>query len=181
MLFISVLSTDWRGCYLALDEAMFNPTTGIIASLFLISSPLFWFYGEIALPIPSICSPSPSRPIFSTVLWKAIPLVMAYSRISSVVGGSASRIYCSRAHDYFCLLPHRHLAHRRAVILGALVSLAWFIPLNGAQWRHRAYLDGSAAFTASFLPHITFRWAGEFGLKRNIINKLIPYTLYAWS
>jgi len=40
--------------------------------------------------------------------------------------------------------------------------------------RHSGYLDGSAAFTASFFyHHILLDGAGEFGLKRNIINKLI--------
>ncbi len=51
MLFISVVSSGLAAAAIFyLGKDMFNPVTGIIASLFLISSPLFWFYGEIALP-----------------------------------------------------------------------------------------------------------------------------------
>src|SRR6185369_7869208 len=62
------------------------------------------------------------------------------------------------------------------------VTAAWFIPLMALSGGIRAYLEGSAAFSASFFTTTSiFDGAGEFGLKRNILNKLIPYTLYAWS
>ncbi|MBZ0286001.1 MAG: glycosyltransferase family 39 protein, partial [Anaerolineae bacterium] len=33
-----------------LGRTLFNPVTGVIAALFVMTSPMVWFYGEIALP-----------------------------------------------------------------------------------------------------------------------------------
>ncbi|MBA3872099.1 MAG: hypothetical protein H0X30_23380 [Anaerolineae bacterium] len=185
MIVISVLSTGLAAVAIfALARAMFNPITGIIASLFLISSPLFWFYGEIALPH--------TLDLFAVTFsaFLLYRIMMGHTRwlwwtvvFLGLVGGF-------RQQDLLFLAPMIIFACYRigiwrivgALVLGGLVTAAWFIPLMSFSGGIRAYLDGSAAFTASFFTTTSILdGAGEFGLKRNILNKLIPYTLYAWS
>ncbi len=185
MVLISILSTGLAAVAMfALGRAMFNPTTGVIASLFLISSPLFWFYGEIALPH--------TLDLFAITFsaYLLYRIMMGHTRwlwptvvFLGLVGGF-------RQQDLLFLAPMIIFACYRigiwriigALILGGLVTAAWFIPLMALSGGIRAYLDGSSAFTASFFTTTSILdGAGEFGLKRNILNKLIPYTLYAWS
>lgn len=185
MVLISIISSGLAAVAMfALGRAMFNPMTGLIAGLFLLGSPLFWFYGEIALPH--------TLDLFAITLsaWLLYRIMMGNIRwlwptviLLGLVGGF-------RQQDLLFLAPMIIFACYRigiwrivgAVVLGGLVSLAWFIPLMALSGGIRAYLDGSALFTASFFTTTSlFDGAGEFGLKRNILNKLVPYTLYAWA
>ncbi len=185
MILISIVSTGLAAVAMfGLGRAMFNTTTGIIASLFLISSPLFWFYGEIALPH--------ALDLFAITLaaWLLYRIMLGNIRLLwptviflALVGGF-------RQQDLLFLAPMIIFACYRigiwrivgALVLGGLVTAAWFIPLMAISGGIRAYLDGSSAFTASFFTTTSvLDGAGEFGLKRNILNKLIPYTLYGWS
>ena len=185
MVLISILSTGLAAVAMfGLGRVMFNPVTGIIASLFLISSPLFWFYGEIALPH--------TLDLFAITFsaWLLYRIMEGHTRwlwptviFLGLVGGF-------RQQDLLFLAPMIIFACYRigiwrivgAVLLGGLITVAWFVPLMALSGGIRAYLDGSSAFTASFFSTTSiFDGAGEFGLKRNILNKLIPYTLYAWS
>ncbi|MBI1277223.1 MAG: hypothetical protein GC179_03750 [Anaerolineaceae bacterium] len=185
MLAISIVSTGLAAVamfYLA--KEMFNSTTGIIASLFLISSPLFWFYGEIALPH--------ALDLFAITLsaWLLYRIMLGHTRLLWVTTVFLALVGGFRQQDLLFLAPIIIFACYRigiwriigALILGALVSLAWFIPLMALSGGIRAYLDGSSAFSASFFTTTSLLdGAGGFGLKRNIVNKLIPYTLYTWS
>ncbi len=185
MLFISVVSSGLAAVAMFyLGKEMFNPTTGIIASLFLISSPLFWFYGEIALPH--------ALDLFAITYsaWLLYRIMIGQTRwlwwtvvVLALVGGF-------RQQDLLFLAPMIIFACYRigivrilgALVLGGLITAAWFIPLMALTGGIRAYLDGSAAFSTSFFTTTSLLdGAGEFGLRRNIFNKLIPYTLYAWS
>ncbi len=185
MLFISVLSSGLAAAAIFyLGKDMFNPVTGIIASLFLISSPLFWFYGEIALPH--------ALDLFAITYsaWLLYRIMTGHTRwlwwtvvFLALVGGF-------RQQDLLFLAPVIIFATYRvglvriigALVLGALITAAWFIPLMALTGGIRAYLDGSSAFSATFFTTTSLLdGAGEFGLRRNILNKLVPYTLYAWS
>lgn len=185
MLLISIVSTGLAAVAMFyLGREMFNPVTGTIASLFLISSPLFWFYSEIALPH--------TLDLFVITLsaWLLYRIMLGHTRwlwltvvFLGLVGGF-------RQQDLMFLAPMIIFACYRigiwrivgALVLGGLVSLAWFIPLMALTGGIRAYLDGSAAFSADFFTTTSvLSGAGVFGLKRNIVEKLVPYTLYAWS
>ncbi len=185
MLAISIVSSGLAAVAMfCLGREMFNPVTGTIASLFLISSPLFWFYGEIALPH--------TLDLFVITLsaWLLYRIMLGHTRwlwptvvFLGLVGGF-------RQQDLMFLAPMIIFACYRigiwriigALVLGGLVSLAWFIPLMALSGGIRAYLDGSAAFSADFFTTTSvLSGAGVFGLKRNIVEKLVPYTLYAWS
>lgn len=51
MVWISVFASALAvPCIFCLGRSMFDARTGLVAALFLMTSPLFWFYGEIALP-----------------------------------------------------------------------------------------------------------------------------------
>jgi 4-amino-4-deoxy-L-arabinose transferase-like glycosyltransferase len=185
MVFISLLSSGLGVVTLFyLGREMFNPVTGLIAALFLVASPLFWFYGEIALPhtfalfLITLCAGLLYKILIGQTrwLWWTIALV-------ALMGGF-------RLQDLFFLSPLILVSCYRlglwrilaALLLGGLVTVVWFIPLLAYSGGFRAYLDGSAAYTASFFTTTSiFSGAGEFGLRRNILNKLIPYTLYGWS
>lgn len=185
MVFISVLSSGLAAVAMFyLGKDMFNPVTGIIASLFLISSPLFWFYGEIALPH--------ALDLFAITYsaWLLYRIMTGHTRwlwwtvvFLALVGGF-------RQQDLLFLAPVIIFACYRigivkiigALVLGGLITAAWFIPLMALSGGIQAYLQGSAAFSASFFTTTSLLdGAGEFGLRRNIFNKLVPYTLYAWS
>ncbi|MEZ4669055.1 MAG: glycosyltransferase family 39 protein [Anaerolineae bacterium] len=185
MVFISVLSSGLAASTIFyLGREMFNQITGIIAALFLAASPLFWFYSEIALPH--------TFDLFFITLcaWLLYKIMIGQTRwlwwttiLLALLGGF-------RQQDLIFMAPITILACYRvgvgrivgALILGALITLAWIIPLMAYSGGIRGYLDGSAAYTASFFTTTSiFSGAGEFGLRRNILNKLIPYTLYGWS
>lgn len=182
MVFISILASGLSVAALFyLGREMFNPVTGLIAALFLMTSPLFWFYGEIALPH--------TLDLFTVVLaaWLLYRIMVGRTRwlwwtvvFLALVGGF--RLQTLMFFAPLALFTCWRLGIVRivlALILGAAVTLAWFIPLvvysNGLQ----TYLAGSAAYSAAFFNTTSLlAGAGMFGLRRNLI-KLIPYTLYA--
>lgn len=185
MVFISVLSSGLAVVTLFyLGREMFNPVTGLIAALFLAASPLFWFYSEIALPhtfdlfFITLCAWLLYKIMIGQTRWLWLTTILL-----ALLGGF-------RQQDLLFMAPIAVLACYRvgvwrivgALLLGALVTLAWIIPLMAYSGGIRSYLDGSAAYTALFFTTTSiFSGAGEFGLRRNILNKLIPYTLYGWS
>ncbi len=182
MVFISIVASGLSVVALFyLGRDLFNPTTGLIAALFLLGSPLFWFYGEIALPH--------TLDLFTVVLsvWLLYRIMIGQTRwlwwtvvFLALVGGFRQQtlMFLAPLAVYTCW----RLGVVRIVlslILGVAVTLAWFIPLmvysNGIQ----TYLAGSAAYSAAFFNTTSLlAGAGMFGLRRNLV-KLIPYTLYA--
>lgn len=182
MVFISILASGLSAVALFyLGREMFNPVTGLIAALFLISSPLFWFYGEIALPH--------TLDLFTVVLsaWLLYRIMIGKTRwlwwtvvFLALVGGFRQQTLMFFAP--LVLFTCWRLGIVRIVlslILGLVVTLAWFIPLMAYSSGIQTYLAGSAAYSASFFNTTSLlAGAGAFGLRRNLI-KLIPYTLYA--
>ncbi|NWG17780.1 MAG: glycosyltransferase family 39 protein [Chloroflexi bacterium] len=181
MVFISIVSSGLSVAALfLLGRDMFSPVTGLLAALFLLASPLFWFYGEIALPH--------TLDTFATIfsVWLLYRIMAGQTRwlwwtvvFLALVGGF-------RQQTLMFLAPLILFACYRlgvvklalAAILGAATILAWFLPLMAYSSGLQAYLAGSGAFTASFFTTTNvLAGAGLFGLQRNLV-KLIPYTLY---
>lgn len=169
-----------------LGRDMFSPITGLIAALFIMTSPLIWFYGEIALPhaMDLFCI------IFSAWLlyrimegehrWSWLILTAVFL---ALVGGF-------RQQDLLFLGPLILFAIYRIGVVrfiafgvtGVIVTLAWFIPLMQLSGGFQTYMENSSNFTAYFWDTTSLlRGAGMTGLRRNLISKLIPYTLYAWG
>lgn len=185
MIFISILSSGLAAVVLYyLGRDMFNPATGLLAVLFLISSPLFWFYGEIALPH------SLDLLVITLAAWLLYKIMLGQTRwlwwtvvLLALIGGF-------RQQDLLFLAPLAIFVGYRlgavrivmVLLLGGLVTLTWLIPLLAYSSGLQTYLAGSSAFSASFFNSTSLlAGAGWTGLQRNLFNKLIPYTLYAWS
>jgi 4-amino-4-deoxy-L-arabinose transferase-like glycosyltransferase len=187
MVIISIISSGLAVVamfYLGRD--MFNPATGLIAALFIMTSPLVWFYGEIALPH--------TMDLFCIILsaWMLYRIMEGDHRWSwlvltaillALVGGF-------RQQDLLFLGPLILFAIYRIGIVkfiafgivGFVVTVMWFVPLMQLSGGFQAYMDGSNRFTADFWNTTSLlRGAGITGLRRNLISKLIPYTLYAWG
>ena len=157
-----------------LGRDLFSRATGLAAALLLASSPLFWFYGEIALPhtldtlmvVLSVWLLYRIMKGDRTLVWPAAVAL-------GVAGGLRPQTLLFLAP--LALFAGRKLDLKRAVggvaVLG-VVCLAWFIPLVmnvGGLDRYSAIMG---AYTASF----NFLDSSA-GLARNL-RKLVMYTLY---
>lgn len=166
-----------------LGRAMFGRQVGLIAALLLASSPLFWFYGEIALPhtldtflvIATVW-------LFYLTMRRDARLVYPAVVVAAVAGGV-------RPQTLVFLAPLMLFAMRRvgwknfvlAGLLGAVICVAWFLPLTAAAGGISGYFAVMSAFSHRFQDSTSvFAGAGWFGLRRNLI-KLSLYSAYAWS
>lgn len=166
-----------------LGKAMFSRLTGLVAALFLVTSPLVWFYGEIALP-------HTIDAFF--VMWSALLLfkIMTGEQksllLAAVVLGVAGGV---RPQTLVFLLPLSVFACRKvrptwlgaaALLLGGVCAL-WFIPLIWLTGGLGRYLELMAAFSARLHASTSiFLEGGTQGLFRNL-QKLVRYTLYGWG
>ncbi len=167
-----------------LGRELFNPTTGILASVFLITSPLVWFYGEVALPH--------ALDLFAVTfaLWLLYRIMQGEVRWLCLTAVFLALLGGVRQQDLlfmgpvilFALWP---VGLKRLIVFGAIgaaVSLMWFVPLIQTTGGLQAYMQGSSAYSNLFFSTTSLlHGAGISGLRHNIISKLIPYTLYAWS
>ncbi|HVN55732.1 MAG TPA: glycosyltransferase family 39 protein, partial [Anaerolineaceae bacterium] len=166
-----------------LAKELFNPLTGWISAGMLATSPLFWFYSEIALPHT-----------FDTLL--ILSCVFGLYRVSqgdlrylyptvillSIAGGV-------RQQTLVFLLPLTLFAFRRigfqrwifAGGLGVLACMAWFLPLIATTGGLANYLRITSLFSYHFQDTTSiFLGAGLNGIIHNV-RKLAEYTLYAWG
>jgi hypothetical protein len=181
MVWISIVGSSLAVTTLyLLGRAMWDRKTGLVAALFLASSPLFWFYGEIALPhtLDTLLMLLSVWLLFRVWqgeeqdLWLVV-LVMA------VAGGI-------RQQTLIFLLPLALYAVKGvgwkrlllAGLLGAVVCLVWFVPLATSCGGTRAYLTKTATYSARFLESTSILMgAGWMGVASNL-RKLAIYVLY---
>lgn len=166
-----------------LGRVMFDQTVGLIAGIFLASSPLFWFYGEIALPhtLDALLVVINVYCLYRTMQGDERFLYPAAATLA-VTGGI-------RQQTLVFLLPLllfavRKVSWRRllaAAALGALICMAWFVPLIQSSGGLSSYLRITAAFANRFQSSTSiFQDGGLWGLRRNL-TKITLYTLYGWS
>jgi len=166
-----------------LGRAMFNRQTGLVAALSLASSPLFWFYGEIALP-----HTLDTLLVIVSVWWLYETMQGDYRylypaiAIMAIAGGI-------RQQTMIFLAPLLLFALRRAGwkrflsagALGVVICLAWFIPLTALSDGVSNYMSVMGAYSRRFLSTTSiFMGAGWQGVRHNV-RKLTMYTLYGWS
>lgn len=166
-----------------LGARLFGRAVGLGAALLLAASPLFWFYGEIALPH--------ALDTFVVVLavwllWRVIAGEPRLLLVAAVWLGIAGGL---RPQTQLFLLPLAAFAGWRAgwrrslVALAtlALVDLSWFVPLVQLNGGLARYLSLTHEFYLAFNTTTSiFSGGGLFGLRRNAL-KLSMYTLYAWG
>ncbi len=166
-----------------LGRSMFDRGIGLIAALFLATSPLFWFYGEIALP-----HTLDALLVIVSVWWLyevmqgdhcylypavAIMAVAGGARQQTIIFLSPLLLFALRGVGW-----KRFLA---AGALGAVMCLAWFVPLMALSDGLSNYMRVMGAFAHRFQSTTSvLAGAGWQGVRRNV-RKLTMYTLYGWS
>jgi hypothetical protein len=166
-----------------LGRAMFDRRIGLIAALFLATSPLFWFYGEIALPhtLDTLVVIVGVWWLFETMQGKRHYLYPAVA-IVAIAGGVRQQTIIFLAP--VLLFSLRMVGWRHFLIAGALgtvICLAWFVPLITLSGGFAEYMLVMDAFSRRFQSTTSvFAGGGWWGIGRNV-RKLTPYTLYGWS
>jgi hypothetical protein len=162
---------------------MFDRRAALAAALLLASSPLFWFYGEIALP-------------HSLDAFVVLVAVWLFYRVAAgepglLVPGAVWLGLAGglRPQTQLFLMPLALYAGARAgwrrgfaaLVALAAVDLLWFVPLVRLSGGLARYLEVTRDLYLRFNTTTSIvSGGGLFGLQRNAL-KLSMYTLYAWS
>jgi hypothetical protein len=172
-----------------LGREMYSRKVGLIAALFLASSPLFWFYGEIALPhtldafMVTISvwmlyriSKGDNRLLIPLALWLA---VAGGLRQQTEVFVAPLALYAIWRGRPWQTAGWRHTLSAFGILVFA--NLLWLIPLLALSGGVAGYLATMRAYTAYFDTTTSiFSGGGLFGLTRNVI-KLSMYSAYGWA
>lgn len=165
-----------------LGRPMWGRRVGVVAALLMATSPLFWFYGEIALPH--------ALDTFLVILsaWWLYEVAQGntgYLFPVIVVLGIAGGV---RQQTLVFLMPvalfaMRKVGFKRLLVaggVGAAVCLVWFVPLMASSGGIDAYLEKTGEFAARFQVNTSvLMGAGWSGVAYNA-RKLAMYTLYGW-
>jgi 4-amino-4-deoxy-L-arabinose transferase-like glycosyltransferase len=165
-----------------LGRAMFSRDTGLIAALFLASSPLFWFYGEVALPH------SLDTLAVILVAWMLYRAMQGEARLALPAAVMLAIAGGLRPQTQVFLMPLALLAGWRlgwrralpALVAMGIVDILWFVPLVGSVGGFLRYFKVFSTFAGRFNETTSIFSGGIWGLQRNL-RKLGMYTLYAWS
>jgi hypothetical protein len=166
-----------------LGRSMFNRRIGLTAALFLVTSPLFWFYGEIALPhsLDMLLVIVSAWWLYETSQGQHRYLYPAVA-IMAVAGGVRQQTIVFLAP--LLLFALRRVGVKRlltAGALGAAICLAWFVPLMALSGGLSNYLRIMGEFSRRFQNTTSvFMAGGWWGVRRNVL-KLSLYTLYGCS
>jgi hypothetical protein len=186
---ISVVSSGLAVASLyLLGRDMFNRWVGAGAALFLASSPLFWFYGEIALPH----SLDTFAVIFS--VWLFFRLIRGDGWFSSYWAAAAAAAWFAiagglRPQTQLFLMPLAlytawRIGFKRSLVSFSvllILNLAWLVPLIVLTGGLGAYIEVFGNFSEHFNTTTSvFHGAGAQGLIRNL-RKLVTYSLYGWG
>jgi hypothetical protein len=192
MVWISIVSSGLAviAMYL-LGRAMFDQRTGLVGALFLTTSPLFWFYGEIALPhildtFLVILSAWLLWEVMRGGTWAIVPAAVSMA----VAGGVRQQtpVFLGLAALCASIDFLRRVGWMRglrwgvlAVAVCGLLCAGWFFPLINSAGGLNGYLQVMGDFSARFNATTSlFMGAGSFGLTRNL-RKLGMYTAFGWS
>jgi hypothetical protein len=164
----------------ALGRTMFDRATGAIAALLFAASPLFWFYGAIALPhcLDALMVIGAVWFLYR-IQMGAVSLTVPAALWLAIAGGLRPQTEIFLAP--LALYTAWHLDwRRRALGVAVLVALdlLWFIPLIELNGGWSAYMATVRDFDTTFTDSTSvFAHGGWFGLVRNL-TKLGMYTLY---
>jgi 4-amino-4-deoxy-L-arabinose transferase-like glycosyltransferase len=174
-----------------LGRVMFGRWTGLVAALFLASSPLFWFYGEIALPhaLDTFLVLLSAWLLYEVLLGRVWALVPAAVSLA-VAGGVRQQtpVFLMLLALFAGVRFLRRVGWRRGyrwglpagVFFGILCTL-WFLPLINSVGGLVSYREIADNYSNRFyVGSSVFHGAGMWGLSRNL-RKLGMYTLYGWS
>ena len=166
-----------------IGKMMFGWRAGIWVALFLASSPLYWFYGEIALPhaLDALLILISIELLFR--IDKGDAQIVIFTAIwLGLVGGF-------RPQTEVFLMPLALYACRKigwtsriyAILALVITNLIWLIPLLLAMGGLQAYWDIFRHFYISFNTTTSIiSGGGLHGILRNL-RKPSMYTLYGWG
>jgi len=181
MVWISIVASGLAvGVLYLLGREMWDWRVGLLGALFLASSPLFWFYGEIALPHAF------DLLLVLVVVWLLYRvwkgenwLLWAAIVVLGVAGGVRQQtlvfllplaLYATWQAGWKRLLP--------AGLLGIAICLAWFVPLAASCGGLGAYLTRMSEFSEYYQQGTSvIMGAGWLGVAYNA-RKIVLYTLY---
>lgn len=168
--------------YLGIE--MFDATVGLIAAVLLMTSPLVWFYSEIALPhtLDMLCVI-----VAALLLYRIMKGETRLVWLAAVFFG----VLCGfRYVSLVYLVPlivfaGYQVGIKRIIGFGLIVAaigVVWVIPTLNAAGGLATYMSASREFSNAFFTTTSvISGGGVFALKRNLVEKLIPYTAYAWG
>lgn len=166
-----------------LGRAMYNARVGWMSAAFLAVSPLFWFYGEIALPhtLDAMLVIWSLVCLYQTMMGDRRYLIPAVLLLA-IAGGVRQQTLVFLAPVALYAVRKVGLARiAGSAAMGAAVCLAWAVPLVTLSGGLTAYLDVMGAFSDRFQSTTSvFMGAGWWGIRRNAI-KLIFYSAFGWN
>ncbi len=192
-----VLSVLFSGLTLAalfqLGFRMFDTATGLAAALLLLASPLFWFYGEVALPHVPDAFLTTATALVLYRAWKEDESILPLAAfVLSAAGGL-------RPQSLVFLLPLYLLVGlstgRRTFLISLLVlgvaSLAWLVALFALSGGAGAYVRLIMEFMSQYQQPTSFLFGGATAVARNFnlyarylaygLNLgIIPIALHMW-
>jgi 4-amino-4-deoxy-L-arabinose transferase-like glycosyltransferase len=192
MVWLSILGSGLAvvAMYL-LGRAMFGRRTGLVAALFLASSPLFWFYGEIALPhaVDTFLVIFSAWLLYEVLLGRVWAVVPAAASLA-VAGGMRQQtpVFLGLLALFAGVRFLQRIGWGRgwrwvalAVVAFGLLCAGWFFPLIHSAGGLARYFQVFGAFSERFDTRTSvFLGAGAGGLAYNL-RRLGMYTLYGWG
>jgi hypothetical protein len=168
------------GMLYLLATVMFDRRTALIAALGFASSPLLWFYGEIALPH------AVDAFLVITGVWLACRIIQGAHHVLVVLALWLALTGAFRPQSETFLMPltlyavvrigwTRHLPV--AAIVWIAANLAWLLPLFWLSGGAAAYAETSRVFYARFSDTTTIWTGGLRGLTRNALK----LSCWRWS
>jgi 4-amino-4-deoxy-L-arabinose transferase-like glycosyltransferase len=204
MVWVSVIASGGAVALLyLLATDLSGQRQGVVAAAMLASSPLFWFYGEIALPHaldallviaavwllarvrrgqrgwePARVTPHAAPP--PGALPRAGPSAYLAVAVLALAGGVRPQTLAFLLPlALYALWPLGWRWMLGAAIGGGILCLGWLLPLLASTGGLAPYLDKTTTYLARFEAETSlFRGAGWPGLMRNG-RKLALYTAYA--
>lgn len=167
----------------ALGKALWNSIVGWLSALFLLSSPLFWFYGSIALPHTLDAMAVSIAAWLSWRMWhrdhqSAILLALWLGfagglRQQTLVFMFPLAVMCG------WWLSWRWKIGIIAVL--SVTTLAWMLPLFALSGGMQQYFSTVKQYSGHFNQQTSiFLDGGLWGLQYNI-SRLIKYTAWGWG
>jgi 4-amino-4-deoxy-L-arabinose transferase-like glycosyltransferase len=181
---ISVISSGLAVAALyVLGLTWFDRRTALLGAGFLATSPLFWFYGEVALPHSLDCF------VVIVAVWLFHQLIEGHAALAvpaaiwlGLAGGlrPQTQLFLMPVAAYaFWQIGWRRSLPALAVLV--VVDLAWLVPLVWLTGGPARYLEVTRQFYLKFNTTTSvLNGAGVPGLARNL-TKLSMYVLYAWG
>lgn len=181
MVLISIVSSGLAAVAIFyLGRAVFNDITGLLAALFLMTSPLVWFYGEIALPhaLDLLCVIVSAYLLYRIMEGETRLMPLAAVFLALVAGFRQQNLLFLGPLILFAI----YQAGLRQIIafmaIAAVVCLAWFIPLMQYSGGLQSYMNAYNNFSNMFMRSTSvLQGAGVNGIVKNV-SRVIPYTAY---